>query len=189
MGFAIAQAASLRGAAVTLVTGPTHLTPPFGVNTVSVISAEDMAREMLARAAESDIIVKTAAVADYRPKQHETHKIKKDNAPLTLALERTTDILREMGRIKSGQVLVGFAAETRDLEVNAAEKLKRKNLDMIIGNLIGTPDSGFGSDTNQVTIFYRDGSQEAISLMEKDALAHLILDRIREKILITADTN
>ena len=186
MGFAVARAARLRGARVTLVTGPSSLPPPPGVQTIPVTTAEQMAGEIIERARDCDIIIKTAAVADYRPKRAEAHKIKKSSAPITLELERTIDILNELGRLKTNQILVGFAAETRDLEDNAAQKLKKKNLDMIVANLIGAPKTGFGGDTNQVTLFYRDGAREQSPLMEKDALAHLLLDRIRDRILTHA---
>ena len=189
MGFALARAASLRGAEVTLVTGPTDLQPLFGVDTVHVTTAAEMARAIFEQADSCDIIVKTAAVADYRPDRQESHKIKKDSAALTLKLEKTTDILKELGRRKKNQVLVGFAAETRDLEQNATQKVRRKNLDIIVGNLIGPPSSGFGADTNIVTFFYRDGTSEQLPLMEKEALAHLLLDRICSHVTAGAEPN
>jgi len=189
MGFAVARAASLRGAEVTLVTGPTDLQPLFGVHIVHVTTAAEMARAIFEQADSCDIIVKTAAVADYRPDRQESHKIKKDSAALTLKLEKTTDILKELGRRKKNQVLVGFAAETRDLEQNATQKLRHKNLDIIVGNLIGPPSSGFGADTNIVTFFYRDGTSEQVPMMEKEALAHLLLDRICSHVTAGAEPN
>ena len=189
MGFAIARAANLRGARVTLVSGPTRLKPPFGVQAIKVTTASEMAEAIFEKYEDSDIIIKTAAVADYRPVNRELQKIKKEKTSLTLQLEKTTDILKELGKRKQKQVLVGFAAETQDLEQNASQKLEKKNLDMIVGNLIGPPASGFGSDTNIVTFFYRDGTSEQIPLMEKEAIAHLLLDRICGRILTDTNVN
>ena len=189
MGLAIARAANLRGARVTLVTGPTHLKPSFGVQAVQVTTASEMAEAIFEKYEDYDIIVKTAAVADYRPVTQESHKIKKDKSALTMQLEKTTDILKKLGKRKKNQVLVGFAAETQDLEQNATQKLEKKNLDMIVGNLIGPPASGFGSDTNIVTFFYRDGTSEQIPLMEKENLAHLLFDRICERVLTEPKAN
>jgi phosphopantothenoylcysteine decarboxylase/phosphopantothenate--cysteine ligase len=126
----------------------------------------------------SHIIIKVAAVADYRPKDPADRKIKKKNATMELSLEKNIDILKEIGKKKKNQVVVGFAAETQDLQDNAVKKLKEKNLDMIAGNLVGKPDSGFGTDTNKVTLFFKDGTHESLEMMEKDAVAHIILDRI-----------
>lgn len=189
MGLAIARAANLRGARVTLVTGPTHLKPSFGVQAIQVTTASEMAEAIFEKYEDSDIIIKTAAVADYRPISQESQKIKKENSALTLHLEKTTDILKELGQRKKNQALVGFAAETQDLEQNATQKMEKKNLDLIVGNLIGPSASGFGSDTNIVTFFYRDGTSEQIPLMEKEALAHLLLDRICERILTDTQAN
>jgi phosphopantothenoylcysteine decarboxylase / phosphopantothenate---cysteine ligase len=180
MGYAIARAAEQRGAAVTLVSGPTHLTPPLGVDTIPVTSAAEMCAEVLGHFESVDIVIKTAAVGDYRPVSPAAHKIKKTDTgtALTLALTRTDDILKTLGSRKQAQILVGFAAETQDLAQNAGLKLAAKNLDLVVANRIGPPDSGFGSDTNQVSLFYADDRQETLGLMPKEALAHELLDRV-----------
>jgi phosphopantothenoylcysteine decarboxylase/phosphopantothenate--cysteine ligase len=182
MGFAVARAAKHRGAGVTLVTGPTVLADPFDVDVIRIQTAEEMARAVLDRYENFDIVIKTAAVSDFRPQSAAATKIKKDRASLTLELEQTADILKELGRRKTHQVLVGFAAETEDLQKNAAQKLAAKNLDIIAGNLIGSPGSGFESDTNQVTLFFQDGTRENIPVMDKLAIAHIILDRVVERV-------
>jgi len=182
MGFAVARAAEHRGAHVTLVTGPTVLADPFDVDVVRIQTAAEMARAVLDRFENCDIVIKTAAVSDYRPPSAATTKIKKDRTALTLELEPTEDILKELGRRKTHQVIVGFAAETEDLQKNAAQKLAAKNLDIIAGNLIGSPESGFESDTNQVTLFFQNGRCENIPVMDKLAIAHIILDRILERV-------
>ena len=178
MGYAIARAAEHRGAVVSLVSGPVNLEPPSNVNVEITESAEKMAEKVLDCAQQSDIIIKTAAVGDFRPSSSTSQKIKKTGKSLTLKLEPNVDILKELGQRKDSQILVGFAAETEDLAKNAGKKLKEKNLDMIVGNLIGTADSGFEADTNKVTLFYKDGSSEALPLMEKDEVAHQLLNRI-----------
>jgi phosphopantothenoylcysteine decarboxylase / phosphopantothenate---cysteine ligase len=178
MGYALARAAEMRGGDVTLVTGPSTLAAPFNVRMVRVTSAADMAQAVLDRLPDTDIVIKSAAVADYRPVAPAIQKIKKRAGEQTLRLERTLDILETAGQSKSGQVLVGFAAETRDLDENAAAKLAAKNLDMIVGNLIGAAGSGFETDTNQVTLYYKDGSKEPLSIMPKADLAHIVLDRV-----------
>src|SRR4030042_2330208 len=137
-----------------------------------------MADAVFAHLESSRIIIKTAAVSDYRPSRKSEKKIKKGEDALILHLEPTQDILTEIGKRKKNQIIVGFAAETDDLEKNAIDKLMRKHLDMIAANRIGWNDSGFESDTNQVTLFYKDGAKESIPIMEKGELAHLILDRI-----------
>ena len=174
----MARAAEMRGAEVTLVTGPSALATPFNVRVIPVTSAAEMAKAVLDRLDDSDIIIKSAAVADYRPVSAAVHKIKKNQAEQTLTLERTQDILKIVGQRKSKQVLVGFAAETQHLDENAAEKLRAKNLDMLVGNLIGAAGAGFGTDTNQVTLYFKDGSTEALARMPKSDLAHVILDRV-----------
>lgn len=178
MGYAMARAAEMRGAAVILVTGPTAQTPPFNVETVAVTSAAEMATAVFDRVDGVDIVVKCAAVADYRPTSTEIHKIKKTENEQMLKLERTQDILKTVGQRKSNQILVGFAAETRDLDGYAVDKLQAKNLDLLVGNLIGASGAGFESDTNQVTLYHKDGSIQALDKMPKLDLAHLILDRI-----------
>jgi len=178
MGYAIARAAEHRGAVVSLVSGPVSLQPPSNVNFETTETTEEMAEKVLDRAQHSDIIIKTSAVGDFRPRSSVQQKIKKTGKGLTLDLEPTVDILKELGQRKENQILVGFAAETEDLARNAGKKLKQKNLDIIVGNIIGTADSGFEADTNKVTLFYKDGSSEALPLMEKDEVAHQLLDRI-----------
>ncbi len=181
MGFAVARAAEYRGGAVTLITGPTHLSDPNNVKVIRIQTAREMARAVFDNMAHSDIIIKTAAVSDYRPKDPATQKIKKEKGEQVLYLERTQDILKEIGRRKKDQILVGFAAETENLEQHAETKRVEKNLDIIVGNIVGEPSSGFGADTNKVTLFYKDGTQEPLPVMEKDAVAHILLDRILKR--------
>jgi len=180
MGYAIARAAEHRGADVTLISGPTALNPPVNVEMVRVNSAGEMANAVFKHMEQSYIIIKTAAVADYRPREMASHKIKKHEHrdELALSLTPTLDILKALGQRKENRVLVGFAAETRDLKDNAQKKLDAKNLDLIVGNLIGRPESGFESDTNSVTLFFKDGTVEALPNMNKDEVAHVLLDRI-----------
>ena len=178
MGFAVARAAEHRGAEVSLVTGPTHLNDPNGVSVIRVQTAQEMANAVFARMDASDIIIKTAAVSDYRPKHRVGYKIKKDEKERTVLLARNLDILKELGNRKTRQIIVGFAAETENLEQNAANKLAEKHLDIIAGNLIGSSHSGFGTDTNTVTLFYKDGTKESLPTMPKDDVAHILLDRI-----------
>jgi phosphopantothenoylcysteine decarboxylase/phosphopantothenate--cysteine ligase len=179
MGYAIARAAEHRGADVTLVTGPTNLQDPANVRVIRVRTAEEMAFAVFSHLEESSIIIKSAAVSDYRPKKKSFHKIKKECGDLVVEFERTQDILKTIGEKKQRQILVGFAAETQDLEQNAAKKLAEKNVDLIVGNIVGKPGSGFGSDSNKVTFFYRNGTSESLSSMEKDNVAHALLDRIK----------
>jgi phosphopantothenoylcysteine decarboxylase/phosphopantothenate--cysteine ligase len=140
-----------------------------------------MADAVFKAAEQAHIIIKAAAVGDYRPRETAPHKIKKIESETVLTLIKTQDILKTLGTQKQGQFLAGFAAETRDLRENAEKKLAEKNLDMIVGNLVNHPGSGFGTDTNHVTLFYRDGSSETLDAMEKEAAAHVILDRIAER--------
>ncbi len=178
MGFAVARAAEQRGATVTLITGPTSLPDPNNITMVSVGTAREMADAVFDKMEENDIIIKTAAVSDYRPKDQADQKIKKEKDTLLLSLEKNQDILEALGRRKKNQILVGFAAETEKLEENAKRKLAQKKLDIIVGNLVGQSDSGFGADTNIVTLFYRDGTKEALPAMAKESVAHILLDRI-----------
>lgn len=182
MGYAVARAAAARGAGVVLISGPVALAAPVGVQTVRVTSAAEMAHAVFKHASDADVIIKVAAVADFTPAEPADHKIKKKDAGLELRLKRTVDILAELGkRKKKGQVLVGFAAETDDLEKNAQKKLFQKNLDLIAANLIGQPGSGFGTETNRVRFFWPDGRDEALPEMGKDEAAHVLLDRIIAK--------
>jgi phosphopantothenoylcysteine decarboxylase/phosphopantothenate--cysteine ligase len=178
MGFAIARALKRRGADVTLVTGPTAVSLPGGVKCVKVKTAEQMALEVDKCFEDMDIIIKSAAVADYRPKQVSSAKIKKKGSGIVLDLEKTSDILADLGKKKGKRILVGFAAETENLLANAEEKLKKKNLDMIVANDISRSDVGFGAEDNQVTLVLRDGTSESLPKMRKDEVADVLLDRI-----------
>ncbi|MBW2609335.1 MAG: bifunctional phosphopantothenoylcysteine decarboxylase/phosphopantothenate--cysteine ligase CoaBC [Deltaproteobacteria bacterium] len=182
MGYALARAARLRGASVTLVSGPTALEPPYGVQVREIKTAEEMKQAVFDNHTDSDIIIKAAAVSDYRPRNSAQQKIKKGEESLTLDLVRNPDILEELGKAKtdSGYTLVGFAAETEELLKNATEKLRKKNLDIIVANDVSREDAGFESDTNLVKIIYRDGSIEELPLMTKDDVANHLLDRIKE---------
>ena len=180
MGYALARSAARRGAAVTLVAGPTGLPVPAGVTRIGVESAVEMAEAVFAAMDASDIIIKSAAVADYAPRGCADQKIKKNQATMGIELVKTVDILKQLGLRKTGQVLVGFAAETESLETHALAKLEAKNLDMIVGNLVGLPGTGFGADNNTVTLFHRDGRKEAFPNLPKDDVADLVLDRVVE---------
>ncbi|GLI40000.1 bifunctional phosphopantothenoylcysteine decarboxylase/phosphopantothenate--cysteine ligase CoaBC [Geobacter hydrogenophilus] len=177
MGYSIARAARRRGAEVVLVAGPTCLDDPWGIETVHVCSAAEMRDAVMERVAASTVIVKAAAVADYRPKSRATGKIKKSADALVLELEKNPDILAEVGRMKGDRVLVGFAAETNDLVENARKKLTGKNLDLVVANDIGQAGAGFNVDTNIAKLLHRDGRVEELPLMGKDEMATIILDR------------
>lgn len=179
MGYAIAEAARDLGANVTLISGPSALTPLAGVNFFKVESARDMRRLVLENFPESQIVIKAAAVADYRVKNVADHKIKKNDEELTLVLEKNPDILKELGQKKQkGQVLVGFAAETQNLIQYAQSKLEKKNLDMIVANDVSKPQAGFNVDTNLIKLLKRDGSIEELPLMSKKDLAYVILNHV-----------
>ena len=183
MGFALANAAALRGANVTLITGPVHLETPRNVTRVDVESAEQMQNAVLSRAAKADAVIMAAAVADYAPMTPARNKIKKESAtkPLSLALTETPDILHALGqKKKKGTVLVGFALETHDELRNAQEKLKKKNLDLIILNSLKDKGAGFGSDTNVVTIIGKKGKPQKMPLMSKFDAANEILNRLKK---------
>lgn len=185
MGYAIARAARNRGAKVTLVSGPTCLAPPCGVETVRVTSAVEMRDEVLRRAEAATIVIKAAAVSDYRPEKTVDKKIKKEEtADMVLRMEKNPDILAELGRIKQDQLLVGFAAETFDLIENAREKLQRKNLDLIVANDVTEEGAGFDVDTNIVRFVFPDGRVEELPCMSKADVAERLLDtvcRLRRK--------
>lgn len=179
MGYAMAKAAAMRGAEVILVSGPASLPDPYNVRVRRVMTAAEMAAAVLDECSEADIVIKTAAVSDYRPIGVSAHKMKKEKDALVMELEKTTDILAELGRRKKpGMILVGFAAETRDLEKYALEKLQKKNLDLIAANIVGENGSGFDSDTNVLHLFFADGSSENLPLMDKFSAANIIIDRI-----------
>ena len=181
MGYALARAATRRGADVILVSGPTGLIPPTGLSFRPVTTAEDMRRSVLENRPGCDIIIKAAAVSDYKPRECAVQKIKKGTESLSLALVKNPDILAELGSTVEGSpsVLVGFAAETEDLIVNAEKKLKSKNLDMIVANDVSRKDAGFETDTNLVKFIYRDGHVDDSPLMTKDQVADLVLDRAK----------
>ena len=181
MGYALARAARMRGAKVTLVSGPTALKPPRDVALSRVKTTEEMRRTVLAECRQYDVIIKAAAVLDWRPKEIAEHKIKKGRGVQTLELVENPDILAELGcsRGNSRCLLVGFAAETQDFIANAQEKLKKKNLDLIVVNDVSREDAGFEADTNAVKIVYRDGRVEELPLMTKGEVADQLLDRIK----------
>ena len=179
MGYRIAEAARDRGARVVLVSGPTALADPRGVQMVRVKTADQMKAAILTRLNEATVVVMAAAVADYRPETEEKSKIKKTPAPKVLKLVRTDDILTEIGRRRSSkQTLVGFAAETDNLEARAREKLSKKKLDLVVANDVTRNGAGFGTDTNQVVLLSKHGTAEELPLLSKREVAERILDRI-----------
>ena len=178
MGYALARMAVLRGAEVTLISGPVELAPVPFVNFVPVVTARQMYEAVMTHAPKADIIIKAAAVADYRPVSVQTDKIKKSDSSLTLELERTDDILAELGRKKRpGQFLCGFSMETRDLIASSRAKLEKKNLDLIAANNLNTEGAGFRTDTNVLTLISRD-AVASLPLMSKEDAAMALLDRI-----------
>ena len=178
MGYAIAEAAQARGAQVVLVTGPTALPAPRGVEIVSVATAEEMLKALFARLAWSTTVIMAAAVADFRPTHPASQKIKKQGRTAqTLDLERTTDILASLSAQRTTQLMVGFAAETNDLIAHAKDKLKAKGLDLIVANDVTMEGAGFGSDQNAAVLIDRQGGMTELSLMSKRALADAILNR------------
>ena len=180
MGYALAAAARERGADVVLISGPTQLAHPYGVKVVSVISAEEMRDAILKQFKHCDIVIMAAAVSDFKPVKPSARKIKKEEAPGVLQLEQTPDILKELGKNGGKQLLVGFAAETDDVERNALKKLKDKNLDMIVVNDLLREGSGFGIDTNAVTVFDRSGGRQELPTMQKSEAARSIVNSIVE---------
>lgn len=180
MGYAIARAAMMRGAEVTLVTGKTDIEPPVGVNTVDVVSAGDMAQAVKSRADEQDIIIKAAAVADYRPKHAADEKVKKKDGDMNIELERTEDILGFLGaHKKEGQFLCGFSMETEHMIENSRGKLEKKNLDLIVANNLKQQGAGFGTDTNIVTLLSKEDTIQ-LPIMSKEEVADKLLDYILE---------
>jgi phosphopantothenoylcysteine decarboxylase/phosphopantothenate--cysteine ligase len=178
MGYAIAEAAAHRGARVILVSGPTALDPPREAQVVPVETAQEMYDAVLARLEAATVVIKAAAVADYRPKQVAREKIKKDERVPEVTLESTPDILAEIGKRKGRRILVGFAAETQDVVANARKKLQRKNLDLMVANDVSQPGAGFDADTNLVKILDAKGGVEELPLLPKAAVADRILDRV-----------
>ena len=181
MGYALAEAAMLRGAEVTLISGPTVIEPPMFVNVIPIISAQEMFEKVATNATENDIIIKAAAVADYRPKKVCDEKIKKSDHDTEIELERTTDILAYLGKNKGKTFLCGFSMETENMLENSRRKLDKKNLDMIVANNLKDKGAGFGVDTNLITIITRDRELQ-LELMSKQDAANCILDEIIRKI-------
>ena len=180
MGYAIARVCAARGAQVTLVTGQTALEKPLFTEVIPVVSAEDMYQAVIRKAADADIVIKAAAVADYRPKHTADHKMKKKDEDLSIELERTHDILAALGESKKpGQLLCGFSMETENLIENSMKKLEKKNLDMIAANSLNTAGAGFQGDTNVVTLITKD-SQVQLPLLSKEETAARIIDGIME---------
>ena len=180
MGYALAEAANRRGARVILVSGPTDLKIPDGVDWVPVRSTEEMHHAVRERAANANVVIMAAAVSDYRPAAQHDQKLKRGEGSFTLELEPTSDILADLGREKRGQILVGFAAETNSLAENARGKLARKGADMIVANDVTQEGAGFDGDTNIVTMFLRDGREIPLAKMTKFEVANQILDRVLE---------
>jgi phosphopantothenoylcysteine decarboxylase/phosphopantothenate--cysteine ligase len=184
MGYLVAEVARNRGAEVVLVTGPTSLSPPHGVRLVPVESAREMREAALREFPGAHVVVMAAAVADYAPCRVVPGKIKKTEGPLELRLERTADILQEMGKLKDRQILVGFAAESENLLENARSKMERKNLDFVVANPAGGPDSAFGARESRAMLVWPQGKTEDLGMVPKEVLAQTILDRV-EALLIS----
>ena len=186
MGAAIAREAAERGAHVTYIKASTSVPDPEGCDVVSAVSAADLCEAVMDHAASADIIIMAAAVADYRPKNVSSDKIKKKDGELTIELERTTDILAELGKMRSekklplGQFICGFSMETKDLIENSKAKLEKKNCDMIVANNLKEQGAGFGHDTNKVILITKDGNEE-LDLMSKQDVAKMLLDRILDR--------
>jgi phosphopantothenoylcysteine decarboxylase/phosphopantothenate--cysteine ligase len=179
MGYAIACAARNRGARVILISGPVNLREPKGVETIQVISAREMYEAVMGVAEQADLIIKAAAVADFRPVVRGDQKLKKASAvTMTVDLQRNPDILAELGQKKGSRILVGFAAETEELLKHAREKLANKNLDMIVANDVTQEGAGFDGDTNIVRFLTADGKVEEFPQMPKEAIAEVLLDRV-----------
>ena len=179
MGYALAKVARRRGAEVILVTGPTSLPPPRrDIAVVSVRTAEEMRRAVLTHMKGCSAVIKAAAVSDYRPQEISQNKLKKTDPYYSLKLERTKDILEELGKKKGNKILIGFAAETEDMVANAHKKLIEKNLDFIVVNDVTKPGAGFGTETNQVKILYSSGEVKDLPLMSKEEVSQFILDDI-----------
>jgi len=174
----VAEVARRRGAKVTLVSGPTALTPPAGVDVVSVRTTEEMRRAVMDHLSESTVVIKAGAVADYRPATPHDKKMKRAKGPAALQLEPTADILAEVSAAKGARVVVGFAAETDHVAENARAKLASKKLDLVVANDVTQDGAGFDVDTNIVTLFARDGRESALEKMSKLDVAHRVLDEV-----------
>ena len=178
MGCALAKAAMLRGAEVTLVCAHMDIEPPMFVRTVNVTSAEDMFKAVTSLSDEQDIIIKAAAVSDYTPAVVFDSKVKKSGSDMKIELKRTKDILKYLGEHKRpGQILCGFSMETENVVENSAKKLESKCCDMICANSLSTKGAGFGADTNIITVITKDGCEE-LDIMSKEEAAHKIIDRL-----------
>lgn len=183
MGYSIARQALQRGAEVTLITGPSALTPPPYAKVIRVETTKQMLDACLAVYPETDIVIKAAAVADFKPRSVADQKIKKIHPEdgMTIVMDQNPDILKTLGSMKNKQFLVGFAAETQNLLENAANKVKKKNLDMIVANDVSLKGAGFNTDTNIVKFLYPDGTVEALEILSKDEVASILLDRVMAK--------
>ena len=183
MGYSIARQALLRGADVTLITGPSALTTPPYAKVIRVETTKQMLEACLSVYPDTDIVIKAAAVADFKPRSVADQKIKKIHPEdgMTIVMDQNPDILKTLGGMKKQQFLVGFAAETQNLLENAANKVKKKNLDMIVANDVSLKGAGFNTDTNIVKFLYPDGKVEALEILSKDEVASILLDRVMEK--------
>lgn len=180
MGYAIANVALQRGAEVILITGPTNITPPNNAKVINVESALQMYEAVMSNASQANIIIMSAAVSDYRPKEFSHQKIKRDKGEITLILQENPDILAELGKNKKdGQIIIGFSMETENLLENSIKKLRKKNLDFIIANDLSKEGAGFGTDTNIVTIISANGEAKELPLMSKHDVANAILDLVK----------
>jgi len=178
MGYAVAEAAVTRGATVILVSGPTGLPAPAGVDVIQVETAQEMYGAVMAKLPLAHVIIKAAAVADYRPAAPAAHKLKKRDGVPEFKLEPTPDILSEVGKRKQGRILVGFAAETEDLVANARRKLQQKGLDLMVANDVSQPEAGFDVETNLVKILDAEGKVEELPLLSKREVADRIMNRV-----------
>ncbi|MDH9160372.1 MULTISPECIES: bifunctional phosphopantothenoylcysteine decarboxylase/phosphopantothenate--cysteine ligase CoaBC [Staphylococcus] len=181
MGYALAESLEKRGAIVTLVSGPTNIAPPENVDTIQVTSAEEMFKVVKNRFETQDIIFKAAAVSDYAPVETLDHKLKKQDGTLSVTFKRTPDILKYLGEHKTSQFLVGFAAETQNIETYAQQKLKHKNADVIIANNVGDRTIGFSSDDNDYTMYFENGNETHLGKAKKVILAERILDSLENR--------
>jgi phosphopantothenoylcysteine decarboxylase/phosphopantothenate--cysteine ligase len=179
MGYALARVAKRRGAEVVLVSGPTSLSLPHSdINLISVKTAEEMRKAVDTHLRDCSVVIKAAAVSDYRPKEISQAKLKKTSASVSIEMERTRDILGEIGKKKGKRILIGFAAETDDIITHARRKLKEKNLDLIVVNDVTKPGAGFASETNQVKFLYPSGEVKDLPMMSKEEVAQVILDEV-----------
>jgi phosphopantothenoylcysteine decarboxylase/phosphopantothenate--cysteine ligase len=183
MGYALAIAGKRRGANVTLISGPSSLPIPRGIEFISVSSAVEMRNAVMENMEAASVIIKAAAVADYRPHARRDNKIKKGEGDLTVRLERNPDIIAEVGKKKGNRILVGFAVETENLMENARTKMVEKNMDIIVANDVTKEGAGFGYDTNSIKILCADGNIEEVPLMNKTEVAHRIMDRVKALLL------